>query len=466
MRRVWILAALVAVTAGVAGCIGDEAGPAGDADDGGPAEDGQAFVPPEPEEDFHNRLPVDHPDHQNPEAHTQGIGLEMVGHTDFADLYQADQQAGWTEVDIRGHLAAIASYNDNVGVAIANLSDPANPEPVAVIGSAGVDQDARLSEDAEYLFLACQSSERTDTGGLAGSCRSSEPSATTDEPASGVVAYDVSTPSEPEYAGFLGGVNTHNIWSTTIDGEIYVFTNGVEILHFDPGAEPDSALEKVAEVPGGHDAFVAEHPVTGEQTLYTTKGNTFAIFNVSDPANPQVLTEKGPEVTGWHEQTASTALVDGRALLVVGGEVFADEAGTYDGSDPPMISVLDVTDPTAPEVRSQWTLPVDDLPPWSNYRWSPHNIDVTPHGQVAVAWNHGGLWVFDVSTQERQSEPVTVGFYQPHEMPPTQLPTAKPTGDVSVPRVWGGMFDHHGYVVTADMYTGLYVLEPRWGLYG
>jgi hypothetical protein len=463
MRRGWILLlAAVVVTLGAAGCIGDADLDAADADeranDTGAAE---AFVPPEPDEEIHGQLPVDHPDHQNPQAHQEGVGFTVAGHTDFTELYPPTQQSGWTEVDIQGHLAAIASYQDNTGAVLVDIEDPENPEPLSYVPSAGVDQDARLSEDQRFLFVACQPAATAAADGAAGDCRSTEPGAP-GEATSGVLAYDISDPEAPEFVDVAEGVNTHNIWTYTIANETYVFTNGVEILH----VGDDGSLEQVAELPGGHDALVHEHPVTGEPVLYTTSGDSFAVFDVSDPENPSVVIDEGPDVTGWHEQTASPQLVDGRALLVVGGEVLADPAGTMDGSDPPMITVLDVTDPAEPEVLSQWTLPVDDLPGWTNYRWSPHNIDVSPHGQVSVAWNHGGVWVFDVSTQERQEEPVTLGFHQPSEMPPLQPPTFKPTGDPSVPRVWASMFDHHGYVVVPDMYTGLYVLEPDWGLYG
>lgn len=465
MRRAWkILLTITLLTAGLAGCVGSPDDPSGPTGDGPNAGTNDAFVPPEPDENMSGMLPVNHPDHQNPSSHTQGVGLPVKGHTDFSELYDPEQQRGWTEVDVAGHMAAISSYKDTSAVALVNISDPANPEPVSLITSVGVDQDARLTADANYLFIACASSEASELMGLAGDCLSSEAGTPSDK-TSGVVAYDVSDPAEPEYAGFVSGVATHNLWTDTIEGEIYVFTNGVEILRFDPSAEPADTFEQVAEAPGGHDAFVHDHPVTGKPTLYTTKGNTFAIFDVSDPTSPEVLTEQGPEITGWHEQTASSRLIDGRALLVVGGEVFQDAAGTTDGSQPPMITVLNVTDPTAPEVLSQWTLPVEELPGWTNYRWSPHNIDVSPHGQVSVAWNHAGIWVFDVSTQERQEDPVTLGFHQPNEMPSLGPPTAKATGDVAIPRVWGGMFDHHGYLVVADMYTGFYVLEPEWGLY-
>jgi hypothetical protein len=450
------LAALAALAL-AAGCLGG-ADDGTNATDDAPA-DGDPQAPPEPDHDFQDAIDVDHPDHQNPDAHTADHGLSVAGHTGFEDLYGPDRRAGWTEVDVRGDLAALASYDDGTGAVLVNVSDPANPEPLSVVDSAGVDQDARLSPDGEHLFVGCQPSQRTQTGGLAGDCRSREPNATTDEPASGVVAYDVADPTSPTYLGMAPGVGTHNLWTATIDGEVYVFTDGIEVLRFDPDADP--VLEQVASMPGRHDAFVHEHPVTGDHLLYTGAGDdSFSVYNVSDPTEPQRLVDGGFDVVGWHEQTASPGLVDGRALLVVGGEVFQSD-GTAAGAPVPAITVVDVTDPEDPEPLGDWQLPVSQLPPWTNYRWSPHNIDVSQDGQVSVAWNHAGIWVFDASTQQRQEDPITLAFHQPTQMPTLRPPTAKATGDVSTPRVWGGLF-HDGYLLTADMYSGFYALEPGW----
>lgn len=460
-RGIHIVLAVALVTVGLAGCVGTD-GPETLRDQDDDTDTSEPFVPAEPDHDFQDAIDVNHPDHQNPQSHTEGHGFSEAGYTDFSELYAPEQQVGWTEVDVHDHLAAIASYKGFNGITLVDIEDPSNPQPLSLIPSAGDDYDARISQDGRYVFFGCQSGDTAPAEGQAGDCRSTEPSEESSE-TSGVVAYDITDPEDPTYVGIQTGVATHNVWTHTIDGDVYVFTDGVEILRFTPDAE--TAFEQVATVPGTHDAFVHDHPVTGDALLYTGSGNTFAVYNVTDPSDPRVLVEQGPDVTGWHKQVASDELIDGRALLVVGGEVFTDEAGTLDGSEPPMLTVLDVTDPAEPEVLSEWTLPVSDLPPWVNYRWSPHNVDISPHGQVSVAWNHGGIWVFDVSTQQRQEEPVTLAFHQPHRTPPVRPPTVNPTGDVAVPRVWGGMFDHHGYLVVADMYTGLYVLEPAWGLY-
>lgn len=466
MRRgVRLLLAIAMLSTALAGCVGTETTTTDD-----PTEDPTtnatrgSFVPPVPDRDFMDAIDVNHPDHQNPTSHTEGYGFTVAGYTDFSSLYAPEQQGGWTEVDVEGHLAAVASYKGFNGITLVDISDPTQPTPLSLIPSAGDDYDARFSDDGAFLFFGCQGGFGDDSMGVAGDCRGLGPQAPSED-TSGVVAYNVTDPANPTFAGFLGDVATHNLWTATIDGTYHVFTNAVDILRFDPAKDPGQALEKVGEAAGGHDAFVHEHPVTGEWLLYTSAGNSFAVYNVSDPANPQVLVEEGPDVTGWHKQAASTQLIDGRVILVVGGEVPTDEAGTLDGSAPPMISVLDVTDPLQPELTNQWTVPVSDLPPWVNYRFSPHNIDISPYGQVAVAWNHAGIWVFDASTQERQNETPTLAFHQPHKTPPARAPTVNPTGDIATPRVWGGEWDHHGYLVVPDMYSGLYVLEPEWGLW-
>ncbi len=466
-RSLPLLLALALVTVALAGCIGSEDG----TDPSAPSPDDPthetAFVPEPPAEDLMDMLPVMHPDHQNPESHAQAVGLTLVGHDSLADITPETKQGGWTEIDIHGTLAAVATYRGDSGVVLVDIADPAAPEPLSFIPSAGADYDARISQDGRTLFFGCQPGDTAPAEGRLGDCLAGFPegvSPEASEQTSGLVAYDITDPRQPALAGFLGGVATHNLFTTEINGTDHIFTNGVEIVAFDPSQGVEESLSIVAEVPGGHDAYVHEHPVTGDRLLYTTAGGTFAIFEINDPTNPSVLVEQGPEVAGWHQQRAADQLLDGRAILVVGDEIFQDQGGTLDGSPPPVFTILDITDPAQPEVLSEWTLPVSDLPPWTNYRFSPHNIDITPYGQVSVAWNHAGTWVFDISTQERQEDPVTLGFYQPHETPPALAPTINPTGDMAIPRVWGGAFDDRGYLVVPDMFTGLYVLEPAWGL--
>jgi hypothetical protein len=103
--------------------------------------------------------------------------------------------------------------------------------------------------------------------------------------------------------------------------------------------------------------------------------------------------------------------------------------------------------------------------PWVSYYFSAHEMAATPTGQIAVAWYHGGLWVIDVSTEERMAQPAILAAFQPHEIlndvPSTFVQTVVP----AVPFVWGAGWDARGYLIVPDMHTGVYVMEPEWGLH-
>jgi hypothetical protein len=269
---------------------------------------------------------------------------------------------------------------------------------------------------------------------------------------------DVTDKAAPAFVTFLPVGGSHNLFVRAIDGVDYVFTASTAILKFDREA---GALEVVAEVPGVHDATVAKHPVTGDWLLFTgTKELT--IYNVNDPASPEIVYEAPEDAgfVGWHEQTLIPGLVDGRVVLALGGETFQSAGGVPDHVD-----FVDVTDPTNVTLLSTWKPPFESTLPWAGYLYSVHEIAATPTGQVAVAWYHAGVWVLDVSTKERQAAPVTLAAYLPNGgisvTPSTFAQTAVPY----VPFVWGAGWDAEGRLIVPDMHTGLYVLEPEWGLH-
>ena len=129
------------------------------------------------------------------------------------------------------------------------------------------------------------------------------------------------------------------------------------------------------------------------------------------------------------------------------------------------ISVVDLTDPVKPTLVGKWQPPFRPIAPWAEYAFSAHEMAATPTGQIASAWYHGGIWVFDVSTQERQGGPPTLAAYQPHGdinvVPSTFAQTPLPY----VPFVWAAGWTADGYLVVPDMHTGVYVLKPEWGLH-
>jgi hypothetical protein len=461
------LLAVFLLTAGLAGCIGDT----GDTttQNANDTDETEAFVPPTPDRGFKGAIETNHT-HRVPELHTDSHGFELVGHTSFDGFYPPNYQGGWGEVDVQGDVAAVSSGDGALGATLVDISDPANPTGLSYTTSTGADFDSRITEDGNYLAVGCQSSALfSPTHQVVGDCQEDAltphaPSETTNV----VSVYDISDLENPEPVAQLDTTATHNLWTATIDDTIYFFTNAVEILEFEPDAPEGERLEKVGNVQGTHDVYVHQHPVTGDWLLYTGSpedGTSMAIYDINDPSTPSPVVKQMDGVVGWHEQTVSDTVIDGRVIAIGGGERLSS-MGDVGGDERQKLYVIDVTDPTEPEKLSTWKLPIDFQPPYVNYRFSAHNVDISPHGQVISAWYHGGMWAFDVSTQERQEAPATLGFYQPHEMYAASAPPAVAVLDHgAVPIVWGPQWTEEGHVVLGDMYTGVYTLEPEWGLY-
>lgn len=421
----------------------------------------EALVPPAPDFDFSKVVDPDHANHQVPMLHTGGHGLELTGFAPIQSILPPGTRGSITQVDVWGDYAVVSGMEGGLAFAIVDIADPAAPKAVSWYPSAADGWTARFSADGEYVFYGCQMLGPLGyaPSQVIGTCKDPKaPHAPMDNPG-GIVVVDVKDKAKPTFVDFLPGQAAHNLFVAEINGTDYVFTNGVDVIKFDREA---GKLENVAKVPGVHDATVEKHPVTGDWLLFTgTK--ELSIYNVNDPAAPEIVYE-GPgnrdEFVGWHEQTVVPGIVDGRVLLVLAGETFASPTGV-----PDVVSFVDITDPAKPTTLSQWKPPFQSKLPWVSYLYSAHEIAATPTGQVAISWYHGGVWVVDVSTQERQAEPVTLAAYLPNKtinvVPSTFVQTAVPY----VPFVWGAGWDDRGYLVVPDMHTGLYVMTPEWGLH-
>lgn len=476
-----VLLCLLVLGVGLAGCIrGQDAGaPAG-------ALAFEPFVPPVPDYDFSTVVDPDHGGHSVASLHTAGHGLELVGHASVQELLPLGVRGSITAIDVWNDYVVVAGMEGGLAFAIVDISDKANPVAVGWANSPANGWTARFSEDGNHVFYGCQmvglQSTPTNPGHVTGTCQDPDqvhlPADV--QPGSnpaGVSVWDVSDKTQPRFVTFTEVAGSHNIFVQSIGGYDYVFTSATAILKHDPAA---GTLEVVAEIPGRHDATVARHPVTGDWLLFTGQpgnSNTVAIYDVDDPADPQIVYE-APEgqddgFVGWHDQVLVPQLVDGRAILVLAGEsscavpvsLPAGCSRQMQERIPDIISVVDVTDPTAPVLLSQWQPPFTTRVPWNSYLWSVHEMAATPQGQIVISWYHAGVWVLDVSTRDRQSDPPVLAAYQPHEdlnvVPSTFVQTPVPY----VPFVWSAAWHSEGYLLVPDMHTGLYILEPEWGLH-
>ncbi|MEA3165187.1 MAG: hypothetical protein QOJ26_31 [Thermoplasmata archaeon] len=471
------LLCLLMLGASLAGCLAADEAP----DSSAGAATFEPVVPTVPDFDFSSVVDPDHGGHEIAALHTAGHGLELVGHASVQDLLPLGVRGSITAIDVWRDYVVVAGMEGGLAFAIVDISDKANPVAVGWANSPANGWTARFSEDGNYVFYGCQmaalQSTPTNPGQVIGTCEDpKQPHLPADvapgsNPA-GVSVWDVSDKTSPKYVTFTAVPGSHNIFVQRIAGFDYVFTSATSILKFDPAA---GSLAVVAEVPGRHDSSVVRHPVTGDWLLLTGT-NELTIYDVNDPAAPEIVYEppedegyQSPWV-GWHDQVMVPQLVDGRAILLLAGEHSCNNIPVQCGSQsserlPDVISVVDVTNPLAPVLLSQWQPPFNAAIPWNSYLYSVHEMAATPQGQVVTSWYHAGVWVIDVSTKERQSDPPIIAAYQPHNdlnvVPSTFVQTPLPY----VPFVWSAAWHSEGYLLVPDMHTGLYVLEPEWGLH-
>lgn len=424
--------------------------------------------------------------HQLSELHAHEHGLELLDHNDLSEGLMSPG-SGFGEVHVRGDLAVVTSLLGPRAATLVDVSDPRDMKVLSHIYNLDDNWDGRISDDGRFLFVSCQSSQTFDCTGInpdhVGDVDPADPSApdltdggypcvinyAVDAPAQcrgGVAAYNITDPTDPTWVRFMPIGWTHNIYTFQHDnGKHYVFNEGLNVAEFDP--ETGSATIATTPVGGSHDVAVQKHPITGDWLLYTGSQH-MSVWNVNDPFHPELIGNVDPAEyesavpAGWHEQTPMPCLIDGRHITIGGGE------NTWGGPEP--IGVFDTTDPTDPTFLGAWYLPDHEaLGRQGTYRYSVHNIDGNCDGQVAVGHYHAGVWVFDISTQERQENPATLGYYLPHERAPalswTPI-TGAPIGAMvtaDTPNVWTTQWSTDGKTLfVPDMTTGLYALQPTW----
>ncbi len=460
------LLALAVVGVALSGCLtGDDA-------DNNDSAHVDAMIPVAPPlEEFlgtvlndHATGDVGHAGHQVSDLHAQSLNLEL---TDFNDLSEGlmTPSGGYTEVHVRGDIAVVSSLTGARAATLMDVSDPTNMKVLSHIYNLDDNWDARITDDGAYLFVGCQGSQAFDCtrvesgdGTSAGDVRPCAPLVSCP---GGIAVYDISDPANPAFLSYLPMGFTHNVFTWTMDGVHYVANAVANIARFDPESG-DYELVSDGDIEGVHDIAVQQHPLTGEWLLYTGQAGHMSIWNIDDPSAPELIGSVDEGAPMWHEQTPMPCLINGRHITIGAGEK---------GSGlPEPVSVIDTTDPRNPVELGQWKLPdFDDLTSQNNYRFSLHNIDGNCAGQVAVGHYHAGVWVFDISTEERLMEPATLAYYMPHERASVatgNLFVTAPIGalvSADTPNVWTAQWSADGKTLfVPDMTTGLYALTPTW----
>lgn len=398
-----------------------------------------------------------HEAHAVPELHKANGGMTEVGYNPLTQVMNGpsitDKDAGFAAIDTWHQYACVTRFAGLGGATIVDITDPAAPKVLSNVESGMLNSDCQFTDDGDYLLLASY------TGTHPGLPLVPPPLA--DAGANGVLVYDVKDKAKPIFlfhdvqgADAPAAGSYHNVFTATIHDMIYIFqTFSGNILSFTPG---DGALKLVSKVEkADHDMWVGQHPVTGAWIMITGAGGGTRIYDMADPANPTVLGEWAPHdgLTGWHRQWPLLDTVEGRALMVVAGE------DCTTGHSRPY-TVLDFTDPADIIELGNWQIPGKPQAPASPAHlceFSAHEFE-TWNGYVATGNYHAGVWLIDIGTMERAKAPVVIGYYLPDEVPATNGGSAN-TPFKWNPYVWGGYFDERGYVVAADMFSGLYVFK-------
>lgn len=156
--------------------------------------------------------------------------------------------------------------------------------------------------------------------------------------------------------------------------------------------------EHVQGLIGHSDAWIAEHPGTGQRLGYLSAGGTFEIVDYSEPTMPQQLAVwtdmRGdrPLDHNLHSAHPIDELWDGRHYTVVGPELGGPpENGAPTGT----VWVLDTTDPAQPQAVAAWTLPSEVS--WDgSLQFSTHYLTVLDRTLFVSAY-HGGIWAVELA---------------------------------------------------------------------
>ncbi len=449
------VAALLLVLVALAGCLADRS------EDGGPFADppAQADVRSPGDCDFANAI-VDQHDHADASLHQAFCDMDLVGHTFMDTAAEAGTLGGgFIDLSLAGDWAFVSNWGPGRSLSIVDISDPAAPRHVSDFwaypllagtqAGAASHWDVSSFPEGDLVVLPSQASAGSDAAG-----EGTEPSG------GGLFLVNVEDKESPYLESFttvldpdaLVPVGVHNANCLTIAGVRYVAAttaNGITILFEVEGETGHRTLREVSRVAGMHDTTMQVHPITGQTLIYGAEGGGVVITDISDPAHPVVVSEFADEqLVAYHQVVPSDVLIDGRHYTI---------SATETQAEPVKFSILDTTDPAAPQYAGEWIIPgAASLTGLGGaYRFSPHNLDFD-HGRVYLGHYHAGVWVIDVSSTARIESPVTLGFYQPHRQ--EAFVPRTPMG-ADVPSVWGVIRHTDGHVYAADVNTGLYVLD-------
>jgi len=183
----------------------------------------------------------------------------------------------------------------------------------------------------------------------------------------------------------------------------------IEVPLADPAAARVIGTPTVAPAIGCHDVtYFPKRQIAGAACISESQ-----IWDVSDPANPKILSHiENSEINIHH---SSGFAWDGNTMILgdeLGGAAVAPGCGGQGDSPLGSLWFYNVRDPENPEVLSHYKIPQED----NSDLCTAHNFNVIPlrkHRDILVAaWYNGGTTIVDFTQPEL---PRQIGFYIPKE---------------------------------------------------
>ena len=280
----------------------------------------------------------------------------------------------------------------------------------------------------------------------------------------GMALYDVADPRRPEKIGFFdtGGRGVHRI---VYEGGDLAYISATPpgytgriwmVVDVSDPADPREVSRwwwpgmwtgggEVPDWPEDEHRLVHHAMVYGDRAYLGLWDSGMVVIDMTDPATPTTISRLAWD-EGGHTHTALP--MPDRDLVVVTDEALSD--GCVD--DRHMVRVVDVSDETAPFVRSICPVPEGDFCD-RGLRFGSHCLHENRPGSyrsqevVFATYFNAGLRVYDIADPD---QPAEIGHWIP-QCPPGQA--AAQINDVYVAE------DHTVYV-TDRVNGGVYILEP------
>jgi len=434
-------------------------------------------------------------------AYSRSHGVRVLGHADPGGGFNADVVAhrGFAYLASWGTPASDVHFCPAQGVRIYDLSDPTEPTLTATFGSSASEPDLAGTWTEKVMVRSVKT--RFFRGDLAvaslQACYAGDPASV--HPVAGFGVWDVTDPHHPRRLGLYqtGTSGVHELWLEPRGKHAYVYA-AVPLSEQLTGSEPDE--NDTATVPGTGDFRIIDVTDPGHPTQISSWGawrelgikpfpdenfaTNFAhsvigagnrayvsywdlgtlIFDVANPAAPRLL-GRAQAQPQQELHAHSSWLAQNGNLLVQTSEDFSPyalgEPGIEDGWG--YVRFLDVSNPARPRQVGTFEMPSTRPPPLPEDDTAP--FVGQPPGYFSVhdpkvvdqtaffSWYSEGVVAVDIRHPGR---PQQIAQFVPE-------PAADPRGyfgdtDVAFPFVWG-TFPYRGYVLAADINSGLWVFE-------